>query len=148
MSFYEQHPSVRLKTPNASEIQFDAVFGDSSDRWGLDHPPFDMQNLSSIVRYAPDRIMARKLVECKGLGKDGVLKIKIEQLEALRFWDHIHPVAIFIWDAFNKRWTMMELDALIQACHKNGALEQFPDNHKPAWFIHINFLDVEWTDAT
>ena len=147
MSFYQQDPAVRLMTPNASEIHFDEVFGDESARWGLDHPPFDMQNLPPIVRYSPDRIMARKFVECKGVGKDAVLKIKIEQLEALRFWSHIHPVSIFVWDSFRKRWTFIELEVLVKACHKNGALEQFPDNNKPAWFIHTNFLEVEWTDA-
>jgi len=147
LSFYEQHPSVRLQTPNASEIAFDAVFGDESARWGLDHPPFDLQKLPPFIRYTPDRIMGRMLVECKGVGKDAVLKVKIEQLEALRFWSHIHPVSIFVWDSFRKRWTMIELEALVAACHKNGALEQFPDNHKPAWFVHTSFLEVEWTDA-
>lgn len=148
MSFYEQSPGVRLKTANYSEVHFDEVFGDESARWGIDHPPFDVSSLPPIVRYAPDRIMAGKFVECKGIGKDAVLKIKVEQMHDLRFWSYLMPVKVFIWDSHRKRWTMIDLETLEKAFHKNGSLEQFPDNNKPAWFMSVNFLDAEWTDGS
>jgi hypothetical protein len=147
MSFYEQDPAVRMQTPNASEIMFDKVFPKSA-RWGLDHPPFDVSSLPPLVRYAPDRIIAGRFVECKGVGKDCTLKVKLEQVYALQHWSTIMPVCVFIWNSHHKKWTVVDLDILVKACHQNGALNQFPDNNKPAWFIHTNFLEVEWTDAT
>ena len=131
--------------PNEAEATFDRLHPNSAP-WGLDHPPINVGMIPGMVRYAPDRIMSDRMVECKGVGKDAILKIKLEQLYALAWWANVMDVYVFIWDSYRKRHATIKVGDLIKACEKNGVLTQFPDNSKPAWFMSLQFLPVDWTD--
>lgn len=146
MTFYKQPPSARMSTPNESEQVFDKLNPNSAP-WGIDHPPIDVGSLPALVRFAPDRLKSGGFVECKGVGKDGIVKVKMEQLYALQFWHMLLPVTIFIWNSFRKQHAELSLKTFMDACQEHGTIQQFPDNNKPAWFIHVDFLNVMWEAA-
>lgn len=107
-------------------------------RAGLLRPPFSILNLSTRERGRPDFLTPIGFVECKGLGRDQILKMKRADLDVLSFWNSIEPVNIFVWDSYEQRHAMRSLDA-ITALIDGGKSElgYFPES-KAYFGIHMN----------
>lgn len=86
-------------------------------RYGLDRPPIQMHALPAFVRYTPDYLMSKHLVEVQGFGRDQKFKLKADKYQALLEWSAHHPVKLFAWDRTNARRFMAELR------HIRGAIE-------------------------
>lgn len=78
-------------------------------RYGLNRPPIDVAKLPAQLRYTPDYLTSRSLVEVQGSGRDQVVKLKQDKLYALMQWDGIFPTEIFLWDAHNGRWSFQQI---------------------------------------
>lgn len=79
-------------------------------RSGLNRPPFDMSRLPVNVRYTPDYLTETSYVEVQGFGKDRLVKIKQDKLDALAWWDaNCFCTEIFLWDSVLRRWTIIEI---------------------------------------
>jgi hypothetical protein len=72
-------------------------------RSGLNRPPFDMNKLSKMVCYTPDYLTADGYIECQGYGKDQLIKLKDDKLDALQGWNLIQATSMFLWDNVRKR---------------------------------------------
>ena len=74
----------------------------------------DYKYLPLYVRIRPDYIAQSGpetfFVEVKGVGKDGIIKLKIESLEGLTYWSLLLPVKIFVYDSSRKRASLTTLD--------------------------------------
>lgn len=93
-------------------------------RTGLERPPIQVHRLPKHVRYLPDYLTSRCWVEVQGFGQDQIVKVKLDKLEALAWWNQEHPVELFLYDSHNHRWGQYPL-ALVQALTAHAEIRQF-----------------------
>jgi hypothetical protein len=130
-----------------AEAACDRVFPKSAP-FGFNRPPFSIQQIPVRLRYAPDRITPREFLEVKGVGRDGLIKIKHEDLSCLLWWDDLFPVEIFVYDSHRNRWAVVSIKD-IQAWASAGELEmdrfQEATAEEPEgrafWKIPVSYLD-------
>jgi len=97
------------------------------ERSGRRRPPFSMKKLHAYVRHEPDYLTEDAYYEVKGFGKEQVLKLRTDKLDALHYWDLIHPVRLWIWDSLNRRfvwWDLQSIDRLAEEAETG----RFPEN--------------------
>ena len=111
-------------------------------RYGLERPPVQMHRLPPFVRYTPDYLMSRQLVEVQGFGQDGSTKLKLEKLHALEQWQQIHPVSLFAWHTQSRTRWLVPLK-FITAGFVADEFEQgtFPEGKR------YLVLPIAWLDA-
>jgi hypothetical protein len=137
MSFYQQDFGARFSAMgDEAEGVFDATTTDSQAQFGLNRPPVFLGNVAAFIRYMPDRLQHNRLVECMGIGRDGVLKLKLEKLYALMEWDKFHPVHLFVWDSGQRQHTTQTIWEIAKQCNEAAELQRFPEG-KPAWFLNV-----------
>lgn len=147
MSFHEQPWSERQKLlGDKAEGIFEAV-AEREDleyvRFGLNRPPFSPYNMPSFVRYTPDYLTRHCFVECKGVGKDETLKIKMDQLSTLSQWNMYHPVLFFIWNSYKRQYSRVPFDQIYKQ-RFDGDARKFSEGNW-AWFIPLDELsEVTW----
>lgn len=109
--FHQQNWNNRyLAMGDEAEGIFEQVHKLNWVRTGLNRPPLQMSQLSVAVRYMPDYLTSRCWVEVQGCGRDKVIRIKDEKLDALWDWQMLgHPVEFFFWDTTNKRHCQVSL---------------------------------------
>jgi hypothetical protein len=76
--------------------------------YGLNRPPIRMDMLPQRIRHTPDFLTSSTFIECKGFGRDQILKLKIEDFNCMHFWHEIHPLCIFVYDSHNDRTCLTE----------------------------------------
>jgi hypothetical protein len=111
-----------------AEGVFEAVCKRGFVRCGLNRPPLRMSDLPTRVRYWPDYLCSNKFVEVQGCGRDQKFKLKLSKWGALRWWNDLHPVELFLWDSFHKRYCYVTLDQL-EALIGTSAIGTFPEGH-------------------
>lgn len=98
MTFHAQSFEARLGAMgDTAEGVFDIIYP-KHHKLGLNRPPFNVAGMGAMLRYTPDRALRDRLVEVMGLGKDRVLKLKHEKLDALIAWTMVAPVDLFVYD--------------------------------------------------
>lgn len=127
-----------------AEAAFEKAYAiNGFQRFGLNRAPFSVATVPAKIRFTPDYLMADRFIECKGIGQDQTLKIKVNQLLWLMVWNSEYPVAMFIFDSWNQRHALMPIDELWIDCHACGHVDSFPEGHQ-AWFIDVAQLDLAW----
>lgn len=107
------------------------------DRFGWDRTPINTSLLPAKWRYMPDFISTYTspdgqynvvwLTECVGLGRDGLLKFKMEKLEALKEWaDEIFSVYIFVYDSHRNMFILLPLYVFARKI-KTCPIKHFPE---------------------
>jgi len=90
-------------------IQFEH-FGQKSES------SLDYKTLSIYLRTRPDYICQRGsetfFVEVKGVGRDGILKIKLESIIGAPYWATLLPLKIFVYDSARKKCSLCSFDHL------------------------------------
>ena len=130
-----------------AEAAFEQAADDDQKRWdryGLNRPKSNMSRWTPNIRYTPDYIQHNRLVEVKGCGRDGLVKIKQENLEALRNWEAFAemPVWLFCWNSQQEQSAMFELTSrFMRWLGDNCQNDRFPDNNKLYW--EIPFTDCQ-----
>jgi len=116
MSFHKQSFATRFGAMgDEAEQKFEeyaAELGIKFDRYGLNRPDSSMVKMPARVRCTPDYVTSNGLIECKGVGKDQRLKIKVEVWNTLNFWNSVWEVQLFIWDSHKKRKVLVPLEVL------------------------------------
>lgn len=110
----------------------------TAHRLGLCRPEFNMSAMPAAMRYAPDYMIADGFVECMGIASrgSGTLKLKVEKADSLQLWALLGPTFLWVWDSSKRRWWEAPIQQWIDACHRFGTIERFPDNKKPYWELH------------
>lgn len=129
-----------------AETMFEQTYPKGFVRWGLNRPPIRVSALPPKIRYAPDYLTSDGFIECMGVGRDQILKLKCEKLLFLLQWHHEMPTSLFIWDSKNKRYTFMAVSDLVDqlGIASSGS---FPEG-KATWNYPINDLAAEWTTTS
>lgn len=118
-----------------AEQKFEEVHDESTwVRFGFNRPPFRMTNLSSFIRHTPDYVTKQgALVECMGMGRDGVLKLKLEKYEALMEWNRKQPVVLFVWNSAEGIYLTVywdELKLLVSRARRDAGVRAFNDGNE------------------
>ncbi len=119
-----------------AEGKYEELCGVAHVRFGLNRPPVSMKKLPPFIRYQPDYLTSNGLVECQGVGKDRILKVKIEKALALQQWHSMFDLTMWVWDSTNERcadWPWAELWKLLPTM----PVEHFPEG-KAYWAINVD----------
>lgn len=131
-----------------AEKVFEEVFDKGFTRWGLQRPPIQVHRLPRRIRYAPDYLTTRHFVEVQGFGRDQIVKLKLDKYDALRWWNVMHPVLLFLYDSANVRYTFVELEEVTAQLEAGTAeIRKFPEGHAYYAFPAEVFFSEE-SDAT
>lgn len=122
------------------------------DKPGLDRAPFSataLMRAPSTVRYAPDyREEVEKTlryVEVKGCGRDQVIKLKDEQLNAL--WLHNEELRVWFCYWNNQTRTLVEIGIeevakLAGAAERQGNVGTFDPDTAPKRYFELAWADL------
>jgi hypothetical protein len=133
MSFRDQSWNARFeKMGDQAEDAFELVMRKEKRgflRYGLNRPPLQVHKLPLRIRYQPDYLTTKCLVECQGFGNDQVLKLKVEKLDCMQWWNTVHPLELFVWDSKNERHWFVSMEKLAELRdHAYVRLDWFPEN--------------------
>lgn len=85
-----------------------------AQRFGWQKIRFYMGNMTDEMKHVPDYFdpSSGTLVECVGLGRDGVLKFRATKWGALKFWRKAaKDLAIFVWNSAERSWALVPYPA-------------------------------------
>lgn len=150
MSFRDRPFKSRFtKMGDEAEGVFEATYPEGWTRFGLNRPPINLKDVPPFIRYTPDYLTGKGLVEVQGFGRDQTFKLKDDKLAALMQWHGMFRADLFVYDSHNKRYGFVRLRDL-QAALEAGRAERgaFDDGKKPYWAVRAEHLPVvEWLEA-
>lgn len=130
MSFKDRPFETRYKAMgDIAETAFEENFKSNFVRFGLNRPPLKMSSLPPVIRYTPDYLSSNHLIEVQGLGADQIFKLKLDKLEALSFWNNMHPVLMYVYDSSKKRDALLSWEKLTEYCQQ-ATIDSFPEGKK------------------
>lgn len=127
-----------------AEGVFEEVHRSGFVRYGLNRPPIQMGGLDPFIRYTPDYLTSRVLVEVQGFGADQTIKIKHDKWAALQQWSMLHQVELFLWDTRNKRFGYVPLPHLHHLIE--AAETRHFDEGNPYYALPSSVIPCEWVD--
>ena len=136
MSFHKQSFASRHNTMgDISEAVFDQITEGRShplglNRYWMNGDRLYMNKMTPAMRYTPDRLTAHAFVECMGCGRDQILKVKHEKMEALLDWTDLGPVDLFVYDSSKARWWQAPIGTWWAQCREHGAEGTFPEGKR------------------
>ena len=145
MSFHQQSWNNRKQSMGAeAEGIFEQVHEDWA-RTGLNLPPFKVNKLPLIIRNQPDYIMEDCYWEVQGCGKAG-LRVKVEKLRAMTFWDEQHPLHFFIWSTPRQQYAELSFQELLKIIDRGDAnYERYEEGAGKALY-RITPSKFDWQD--
>lgn len=146
MSYHEQSFGARFHTlGDEAESQFIQWAHDQGLKWeefGWRRPSTGMGKMSVELRHLPDFYASDGyLYEVMGMGRDGILKgVKEDKWEALKMWNSIQPVRLFVWNSSEKRGVVVgwQRAVLLVARARRRGLGQFHDGPR--------YYPIPWED--
>lgn len=146
MSFHQKPWGARYKEMgDQAEAAFLALHPEAH-RTGLDRPAWNVGKMPrDAMRYTPDYMLQNGFYEVMGLssGKDGLLKLKEEKLDALIVWDtHIGPTRLWVYDSTKKQWWCQSVLDWQRRCLADGTWDTFPDNGKGYYALHVDHFGM------
>ncbi len=107
------------------------------EQYGLDRPNIPrVWELPLFIRATPDFLCSgttKFLVEVKGTGRDGILKIKKEAVEGMAMWNIILPLWLFVWNTHTRQVAFTTYNYLNNACQKSP-INHFNDPKKSEYY--------------
>lgn len=140
--FHQQSWDTRYASMgDEAEGLFKLLFPNSA-RFGLDRPPVNLTRVPEFIRFMPDFLLHNRLVECMGVGRDQILKLKVDKLLVLLEWDELHETHLFVWDSHKRRHMEMPI-VDVAAVARFSDTKFFPEG--PEYHvIPLDALAVEW----
>jgi len=105
-------------------------FSEWATRRGIEHIPYgfrrpdytEFPSLPSFIRHTPDFIAfwsgKHLLIETKGMGRDGVFKLKLADLLPAQEWSKFLPLWYFIWNSSTQAVAIESCDDITELCVK------------------------------
>lgn len=113
MAFHQRSFEKRFEEMgDTAERVFTEVYPQKYVRFGLERPPLRMSMLPPFIRFTPDYLTSKGLVEVQGFGRDQTAKFKLTKIGALLEWQDHFRVDFFIWDSHNRRYGWVRLPEL------------------------------------
>lgn len=128
MSFKDEGWSSRYAAlGDEAEAVFESVYSHGFVRYGLNRPKINLASVPPFIRYSPDYLTSRGLVEVQGFGRDQTFKIKKDKFQALLDWQQFAQwrVDLFVWDSWNREYGWVRLPELLT--DDNYSMGAFPE---------------------
>lgn len=130
MSFKDRDFNSRIGAMgDEAEGVFEEHYPMAWTRFGLNRPDVPMGSLPPFLRFTPDYLTSRGMVEVQGFGRDQIAKFKRDKIEALLEWHHKFRVDFFLWDSTNRRYGWVRLQDLVNSLH-NHHVKSFPEGNQ------------------
>ena len=127
MTFSERPWAERLGAMgDQAEREYEERYPRGWVRAGLRRPPIRVRDLHPYEAQRPDYLTSRGYVEVMGMGRDQILKLKVDKLEALRFWRLLGRVYLWVWDSHKRRHVELPLEK-VDALVSRAQIAQFPE---------------------
>jgi hypothetical protein len=101
-----------------------------------------------FVRFTPDYVTAKGLVEVQGFGRDQTFKLKHAKWAALQLWHDMFRTDLFVYDSTNTRYgfiRMVDMQDLLE--HGRIPERQFENDGNRYWAVPADALPVvEWLE--
>ena len=131
--FYQKNWTLRVsQMGDVAENVCDRVYQGRTHALGLNRVwqngvGLTLSQMTTPMRYTPDRITIDSFVECMGVGRDRKLKVKREKLQALVEWDKIGPTRLGVYDQTENVWYETGIHHWVASCTKYGTVKMFPE---------------------
>ena len=130
-----------------AEGVFEKVTTEPFIRSGLNRPDFTnklLGQLPSRERHRPDYLTPTGYVEVKGFGREQTARLKVDEIDCLKWWQTLFPVSVFFYDSHKKEHATVPLDEIAQAINDGRALlDHYPEG-KAYFAIHKGDLGGVW----
>lgn len=138
MPFHKQQWPTRYRTMgDTAEKVFETVAPISFARLGWNRPQVSMKRMSLMLRQMPDYyVSSGHLVEVMGCGRDDILKLKVVKYEALKAWNRVQPLALFVYSSSREEWKLLEWEevkAAVAAGRRRG-IRVFSDDDPKEYY--------------
>jgi len=141
MKFKDLDFSERLKEMgDLAEGKFEEVAPWPYARYGLNRPPFRLNNVPRQICYTPDYLTENYLIEVQGFGRSQEIHMKVDKLDALGWWHKQMEVLLFVYDSMFDRHTFLRFHTIRDLCLQSK-IKLFPDNRKEYYAVPA---DVAW----
>lgn len=142
MSFADEPFHRRMQTMgDIAERRFEEFTQTNFVRYGLNRPPIHMASLPATIRHTPDYLTSECFIEVQGIGRDQMLKMKLEKMKALGSWHRMHKLQLFVYDSANDRDALIPYNELQKLCRK-AQIESFPEGKQyyaiPATLVWVD----------
>jgi len=127
-----------------AEQVLDEIYPKGLAPFGLSRPPIRVGDLPLKIRYMPDRLSSDELIEAMGVGRDGLLKLKLEKWLGMSMWAMEMPLRLFIWHSTKKRYGFITHFSLTQFIAQGVNQGRFNEG-KAYYEIPIDELEITWT---
>jgi hypothetical protein len=116
-------------------------------RMGWSRPEISMSMMSANIRQMPDYYTGTgHLIEVMGLGADGILKLKTEKWESLKWWNKSgNEVGLFVWNSSLKQYAVVPwavLRRLISKARADG-IQSFANDGNTYYPIRWEWIAAE-----
>lgn len=147
MAFNERSFQKRFeKMGDAAEAVFEETYSQGWVRLGLNRPPLNMGMLPPFIRFMPDYLTSKGLVEVQGFGRDQTAKFKLKKIGALLEWQDHFRVDFFVWDSHNQRYGWVRLPELWAAL-ETAEVRVFENDGNEYFAVPADELPVvEWVE--
>jgi hypothetical protein len=143
MTFRDQSFATRFaKMGDEAETIFAETYPEGWSKYGLDRPPVQLKDVPAFVRFTPDMLTRKSLVEIQGFGRDQTAKFKNAKLDAVSVWHGLWRVDWFLWDTKNKRYGWVRHHELLNSLDECGWADAFDDGRNPYRAIKADDLPV------
>lgn len=147
MAYRDQSWNQRFATMgDTAEAVFEEIAPlGSFERYGWNRPAVPMTKMSAMVKATPDYYCGTgHLVEVKGLGRDGILKLKVDTYKALQKWNKVQPVMLFAWNSATEEWALLNWDQIVKLVAKarKKGIESFQNDGNEYYPISWEWVEV------
>lgn len=144
-AYYDKSYEERMKDAGSMAegafMKYADEKGWSYRAYGFDSGLEDYFKVPEFIRVTPDFLVTKPkqaLIECKGLGRDGIVKIKHDYLESLQEWQGHLQVVFFFYDSYKKEFAFSTYSDIWSKIHdgRNVDISHFPDNGRKFYGFH------------
>lgn len=103
---YQDRMRVRGTPAERAFVRYALANGWRGARYGFEAGVEGFWKLPEVIRSTPDFVLTDPnpmLVEVKGCGRDGLIKLKDRDMKALAFWDTVCHLSFFFYDSDRHR---------------------------------------------
>ena len=120
-------------------------------RLGWNRPNVSMGAMSTRLKTMPDYYTAGYLIECMGLGRDGILKLKVVKYDGLKWWSTSgNEVMLFVWNSSTREYAIIDwpqLKGLVRKARADG-IEVFPTDGNEYYAIQWSWVEGKISNVT
>jgi hypothetical protein len=124
----------------AAAQAFEAVWPQWYVRYSVERAPFRMTSLPSRLRHSPAYLTAEAFIDVRGVRPDGTVGLDPETYEALCWWDHLHPVVLFVHDEVNGRWCLEPISTVSAWIAAGAACPEILRGGRRGWAVPAELI--------